>query len=336
MQLHDGAQAVAIEGAQTIAIVGSEAITYDEVMAGAKVWLDNNKDRVPDHKLQAAIREQMQKRLKPHIETMLVYCDARNTIPEEHFPRIEENIAKHFETHVVKKLMKNTKAGSRRELDEKMHQAGTSLAREKKAFIKRSLAQQWGHEQTKSDQEIAYDEMMEYYRGHLSDFEHPARARWEELLVRFSKYPSNAEAKAAIVELGNMVIAGAPFADVARRFSGGTTAEEGGQRDWTSKGVLVSEELDRAIFGLPVGQLSQIIKTDSGFHIIRVIERTEAGRTPFVDAQVEIREKIRQQRTLQAQNDYVNRLKKDIPVWTIFDEEGGQERISGRPGYPRR
>ena len=139
-----------------------------------------------------------------------------------------------------------------------------------------------------------------------------------------------------VSELGNMVIGGAPLADVAQRHSHGTTAAEGGGRDWTAKGSLVSEELDQAIFRLPVGQLSQIIKTEAGFHIIRVLERTEAGRTPFVEAQVEIREKIRKQRTLQAQNDYINRLKRDIPIWTILDEKGGEEQISGRPGYPRR
>ena len=41
--------------------------------------------------------------------------------------------------------------------------------------------------------------------------------------------------------------------------------------------------------------MSQPIEDDKGFHIVRVVERTEAGRKPFLEAQVEIREKLREE-----------------------------------------
>ena len=67
--------------------------------------------------------------------------------------------------------------------------------------------------------------------------------------------------------MGNQVFAGAPFAEVAKAGSDGVTAAAGGQRDWTNKGSLACQELDRALFGLPVGQLSPIIEGPTGFHI---------------------------------------------------------------------
>ena len=105
-------------------------------------------------------------------------------------------------------------------------------------------------------------------------------------MVRIDKYPSKAEAYAALARMGTQVVlAGRPLAEVAKAQSDGLTAGNGGQRDWTTKGSLVAEELDRALFGLPIGQLSPILESNSGFHIIRVIERQDAMRTPFADAQ---------------------------------------------------
>jgi parvulin-like peptidyl-prolyl isomerase len=86
-----------------------------------------------------------------------------------------------------------------------------------------------------------------------------------------------------------------PFAEVARRGSHGLTAARGGQRDWTTKGSLKSAVVDEALFGLPVMRMSHILEDDDGFHIVRVIQRKDAFRTPFKDAQVEIRKQLKEE-----------------------------------------
>lgn len=50
-------------------------------------------------------------------------------------------------------------------------------------------------------------------------------------------------------------------------------------------------------------------------------ERTEAGRTPFIEAQVGIRVTLAQQRMQRAQDDYLKRLRERTPVWTIFNDD---------------
>ena len=66
---------------------------------------------------------------------------------------------------------------------------------------------------------------------------------------------------------------GAPFPEIARSGSDGVTASDGGARDWTTQGSLVSKKLDEALFGLPVGELSPILEDEYGLHIVRVTER---------------------------------------------------------------
>ena len=138
-------------------------------------------------------------------------------------------------------------------------------------------------------------------------------------MVRYSKYPTRAAAYEAIARMGNQVWGGAPFADVAKAGSDGAEAAKGGQRAWTDKGALVCQALDTALFNLPVGQLSPIIEGDHGFHIIRVTDREPEAVKPFLEAQVEIKKKIAEQRSQKQFREYMAKLQARTPVWTIFD-----------------
>lgn len=159
--------------------------------------------------------------------------------------------------------------------------------------------------------------MLDYYREHEADYAFKGKARWEQVMVRLDKFSSKADAMTAIVEMGNKIVYGASFDGVAKKSSQGFRASSGGQHDWTTQGSLVLKELDEAIFSLPVGQLSDVIKTKQGYHIIRVIERKEAGKVDFLEAQVEIRKTLEAERQVAAFEDHIAMLKKTIPVEVI-------------------
>ena len=91
----------------------------------------------------------------------------------------------------------------------------------------------------------------------------------------------------------------------------------------------MSKTLDQAIFSLPPNQLSQILEDERGFHIVRVLEREEAGRTPFTEAQVKIKEELRNKRVKQEIADHLERLREATPIWTIFDGEPEEEDEAG-------
>ena len=68
------------------------------------------------------------------------------------------------------------------------------------------------------------------------------------------------------------------------------------------------------MFTLPVGQLSPILQSEEYFHIIRVTDRDEAGTLPFLDAQVQIREKIITQRFEKQKAEYLAKIKAKVPA----------------------
>lgn len=333
-QAPEVSEAVLCEGAQILARVGPKVVLASEVIAPINEILGQQKDKIPPSQLEVYRKAYMKKLLEQRIDIKLVYYDAERKIPKENVDKIKERLGEQFELAEVPRRIKEAKLGSRQELEEKMLVLGTSLEREKRAFTERVVAMQWIQQQATANEEISHEEMLAYYQDHLADFEHAARARWEQLMVRKSGRQSDAEARTMLGRMGNEVLGGAAFAEVAKKQSQGPTASKGGVWDWTNKGSLVSDSLDQAVFGLPVGQLSQIIEDAQGFHIVRVIERKDASRTPFVEAQVEIRKKIRERREKEAREKYLTKLREEIPVWTVFDSEVAQKPEPPAPYAP--
>ena len=141
---------------------------------------------------------------------------------------------------------------------------------------------------------MTHADLLEYYRKNPDKFAVPAKARFELLSIYFSRSEGRTEAekKAAadnqIRKMGDSVFLGRPFAEVAKQFSHEANASAGGQYDWISKGSLASEVIDVAAFSLPLNRLSAILEDDRGYHIVRVLERSEARQIPFEEAQKEI------------------------------------------------
>src|SRR4029078_13201009 len=107
---------------------------------------------------------------------------------------------------------------------------------------------------------------------------------------------------------------GRPFAEIAQTQSQGVTAYNGGAYDWTTQGSLAAKNIDENIFALPVGALSEIIKTDRGFHIVRVLERKAAGRKSFEETQAEITKNLKEDKRESQIKKYLDGLRQNTPV----------------------
>ncbi len=228
-------------------------------------------------------------------------------------------------------MMQEAGASIMREYDQILRSQGQSLDRLRKMFFERALAQQLLSTQVELNTEIPHADMIAWYENHLEEYEFPAKAKFEQLSVKITASQSRDQAWNKLASMGNEVFNGRPFNEVARENSDGATASNGGVFDWTSKGSLVSTKLDEALFELPIGQLSSIIEDGDTLHIIRVTERTEAGRTPFIDAQVGIRGKLLAEQRNNEMSSYLQRLRDRTPVWTIFDEDESKEVTASRP-----
>lgn len=322
----DGRPLVAqsLDNAKVIARVGPEVVLQGDLLTpSALAWLDKVSGGLTPEQI-AELKLQICKQvMSQHVESLLVYIDACRTIPEDRLPEIEKKVNDAFDQQQLPRMVKDAGLSSAAEFEQLLRSRGQSLDRIRKMFFERALAQQWIQQKVMNDGEIPHAEMIAWYQNHLADYDYPARARFEQITVKITPQRPRQQAWNLIAGLGNEVFKGRPFAEVAKAHSEGPTAAAGGAYDWTTRGSLVSKTIDEAVFTLPVGQLSTILEDAAALHIVRVIERVDAGRTPFIEAQVAIRERLRDERRKKVMDEYLATVRERTPVWTVFDDQPG-------------
>lgn len=327
------AEAQSLDTAIVVARVGPEVVLAGDLLTpSALAWLEKVSPGLKPEQVKELKLQICRQVLPQHVESLVIYVDACRTIPEDRLPEIEKKVNEAFDQQQLPRLIKDAGVANSVEYEQLLKSRGQSLDRIRKTFFERALAQQWVQQKVTSDEEIPHAEMIAWYQSHLADYDFPAKAKFEQLTTRITPTQTREQAWNKLAAMGNDVLEGKPFAEIARTRSEGPTAASGGAYDWTTKGSLASKILDEAIFRLPVGQLSTILDDGTALHIVRVTERTEAGRTPFVEAQVGIRQELTDERRKREMDDYLAKLKERTPVWTIFDGQPPMATAGGSRG----
>ena len=326
------AEVVSVDAAMIVARVGPEVVLESDLLTPKALdWLDGATKGLTPEQIKALRLQICQQVIDQHVETLLVFVDACREIPEDKLPEIRQNVEKAFDEQMLPNLMKEAGAANSLDYERMLRAKGQSLDRMRKMFFERGLAQEWMRRNVKDDDEIPHADMIAWYENHLDDYDYPARARYEILTVKMGLKRSRRQAWDLLATMGNEVLAGRPFADVAKTRSEGPTAAAGGACGWTSHGSLASKGLDEAVFSLPIGQLSTIIEDGESLHIVRVTERQDAGRKPFLEAQVAIRDALREERRKKALDEYLGKLRERTPVWTVFEPGPTNPAVAARP-----
>jgi peptidyl-prolyl cis-trans isomerase SurA len=141
---------------------------------------------------------------------------------------------------------------------------------------------------------MTHAEEETYYAAHKQDFERPEQLHLSEILVTTPDNATDAQIAAAQTKADdaeNKLKAGTSFSELARTASGGPTASAGGDLGDFKRGTL-GKVLEDATFSLPVGAVTQPIRTRQGFVILRVDSHQEAGVPPLQDVMPQVQEAI--------------------------------------------
>lgn len=332
------AEEVPCHGTEMVARVGTEVVLMCDILPQMRrmahqVFRENLKQATEEQRQQISPEEKEHflntwievnypAFLRKQVEDALVYNDFKMSKGREERNMIEKKMGEEFDLQDVSGMMKEFGVSDIVELKTYLKdELGSSLDRERLLTVRSRIAQQWAMANIQhAEGECTHDEMMEYYTANRKEFETKARCRWKEMVVLFSSHQNEKEAWDKIVWMGNKVVGGVSFEEIAKNNSDGFTAIKGGLWDWTSKGSLTSEDVEKAIFTLPVGKLSPILKSDKGLHIVQVVEREDDKVTPFVEAQVVIRQKIQIQRRNRHADEYFEELRRRYPAIVLREK----------------
>jgi len=106
---------------------------------------------------------------------------------------------------------------------------------------------------------------------------------------------------------------GAKFADLARERSLSADAKDGGDLGWFARGVM-PPQFDAVAFSLGPGQISDVVTTDYGFHVFKVLERRPARKRDVGAVRAEVERRLLQGKQEQAQTEFVNQLRSKAVV----------------------
>lgn len=119
-------------------------------------------------------------------------------------------------------------------------------------------------------------------------------------------------------EITQRLRAGADFAKLARELSDGPSASQGGDLGYFRRGVMVAE-FEKVAFSLPIGAVSDPVRTQFGWHVIQVIDRRKAPPPPFDTVKEELRQKLQRDQADRLTQDYLTSLRKDAAIEIKID-----------------
>lgn len=132
--------------------------------------------------------------------------------------------------------------------------------------------------------QITQDDLRSYYDQHRDEYRIPDQVKVSHILIK-TPLPGPdgkvdekgvAEAQQRAENLLKQLKGGANFEDLARKYSEDSgSAKQGGSLGWIGRGQTVPE-FEKVAYSLPKGQMSGVVKSSYGFHIIRVDDKQEA------------------------------------------------------------
>ena len=164
--------------------------------------------------------------------------------------------------------------------------------------------------------QVTREDVEKYYQEHKSDFIRPEQVLLSEIFLSTEGKSAEevAEVEKKANELLEQVRQGADFAELAKRHSNGATAQRGGELGSFERSQLSKEIADR-VFNLRRGQVTDVIRTQGGFLILRVDDRFEAGLQPVDKVEGEITNILYNQRIPDALRRYVERLRSESYIY---------------------
>lgn len=196
-------------------------------------------------------------------------------------------------------------------LQNALDQEGTSLEAYKKGVRDQLTRIKLLQREIKSRVAVTDEEIGAYYRKHRQDYEGKETVRIRQILLPLPKEEDPAEKakiRADAEQIHKNLLNGEPFERLSARYSQGSAAATGGDIGYIEKGMIL-REVEEVAFKLSLNQISGVIESPVGFHIIQVTDRRGAGIKSIESVREEIREKIDQEKIGKKFDEWIGTLR---------------------------
>ena len=149
---------------------------------------------------------------------------------------------------------------------------------------------------------VSEQESTEFYKNNPAFFLSPEQVRASHIIILVSPdsgEEEKSEARSRIARIREKIRAGEDFAELASQFSEDGSSAAGGDLGFFQREQMVKPFADAA-FSLEIGQLSEVVTTQYGLHLIRVTDRKEESVVPYEQVQLQIFQYLQREKTMVA------------------------------------
>jgi peptidyl-prolyl cis-trans isomerase C len=154
--------------------------------------------------------------------------------------------------------------------------------------------------------QVTEDELKIYYDNNKAMFVQKEQVKAKHILFKTQEEAVGAKAR---------ILKGESFEDVAKELSIGPSAPKGGDLGWFEKEQMVPEFANSA-FSLAIDEISDPVKTQFGYHIIKVDEKKAAGTKSFADARAEMERTLTGNKQKESMEEVIRKVKEENLVTT--------------------
>jgi peptidyl-prolyl cis-trans isomerase SurA len=286
-----------------IARVNSEIITqhqYDEEQAQLREKLAQ---QYSGAELDAQVRDQSKNLLRDLIDESLMVQKAK-----------DDDI--NVETDLVKELdgyRKRANLATLEDLETEVEKQGLNYEDFKDRLRRQLLMREVIGREVGSRIQLSRDDARKFYEAHKKEFESPGMVHLAQILISTEKRkPEEAEKRAneALAELK----AGQRFAEIAKKYSEGPAAEQGGDVGYMKEGTL-APEIGAVVAKLDPNEFSNPIQTKYGYIILKVLERYSPGIPKFEEVEQRVNEVLYDQIMEPRLREYLLQLRRESYIY---------------------
>lgn len=293
------------------AVVNDEIITISEVRETMELEAEQLRQQYHDEGLRQRLVELYQRVLKQLIDVRLQLAWAKKL----HLQVDDDDVTKHIET------IKNQNKVTDEQLRQMLTSRGLTLETYREQIREGLLIAKVVNVEVRSRLVVMDTELQEAYQQQRERYSVPGEVTVSHILFLVSP-DASAEREAQVRQRATAVLKqlrnGADFAELAKKYSEGPSAERGGLLGRFRAGELLPG-FEEVALALQAGEISDLVRTRAGLHIIRVEDKKEGGYRPFNEVRESIKSALLQTKSERKYREWLETLRQGAYVKVLYE-----------------
>ena len=284
-----------------VAVVNNDVITLSELEeAGKRIF-----EQVQQSSLPAEREEKLQRARRAVLDQLI-----ENKLLEQEIKNRKIEVGEREVDAAIEQILRQNKV-SENELKAILAKDGITLSTYRRRIQDDLGKMRLINREIKSKIVIKEEDLRKNYQDNLVKFTDPAEVKVQQIFLVMPQLATEAQVASirkealAILERAR---SGEDFAELAGKYSQGPEAREGGVLGFFKHNEL-RPELEESAFKLQVGEVSGLIRSPEGLHILRVLERKGGEPKPFAEVQNQVRDGMMQAESEKQFQEWMKALK---------------------------